>query len=171
MNAMIVALILAVPLILLGFASAYQQLRGRRDLAARTHVPSDERAYLQGRYRRRLLAATIMIIAGVMIAAAYLSGMEATADALKPGLDDQGEKQPLAEQDKQFLRMYGLYWISVVLLAFALVGIAIKDAWATRRYWLRLYREMKADHNAKLRRDLAVYRQQKDDRGARRGTL
>jgi hypothetical protein len=34
------------------------------------------------------------------------------------------------------------------------------DFWATRVYWMARYREMKADHETKLRRDLAVYRQQ-----------
>ena len=51
---------------------------------------------------------------------------------------------------------------------FALVGLALVDALATRRYWLTLYRQIKDDHQAKLRRDLAVYRQQKEQtRGGR----
>ena len=35
------------------------------------------------------------------------------------------------------------------------------DFWATRMYWMARYREIKADHETKLQRDLAVFRQQK----------
>jgi hypothetical protein len=164
-------LLLATPLILLGVASAYFQLQGQRRLQERTHIPSDEFAYLRNRYRRRLLAAGLMILAGSMIAAAYLSGMEAKADSLKAATGEDGAKKPINDEDKQFVRLWGVYWIAVILQAFALVCIAITDAWATRRYWLSVYRAMKEDHEVKLRRDLAVYKQSRDDRGAQRGKL
>jgi hypothetical protein len=35
------------------------------------------------------------------------------------------------------------------------------DFVATRKYWMARYREIKAEHEAKLQRDLAVFRQQK----------
>jgi hypothetical protein len=171
MNPLYVALTLGVALILLGAVSAYFQLRGRRQLLERHHVPSDEFTYLRGRYRRRLVAAGIMCVAGVMIPGAYLSGMVETADTITPEKDANGDKKPIADQDKQFLRLWTVYWIAVVLLAGAIVCIGIVDAVASRRYWLGVYREMKEEHQVKLRRDLAVYRQQKDDRGAHRGKL
>ena len=43
------------------------------------------------------------------------------------------------------------------------MSCAIFDFWATRRYWMAQYRIIKVDHEAKLRRDLAVYRQAKDN--------
>ena len=55
----------------------------------------------------------------------------------------------------------GAYWIGVLLLLGAVVWMAVLDFWATRVYWLARYREIKTDHDTKLRRDLAVYRQQK----------
>ena len=45
---------------------------------------------------------------------------------------------------------------------FALVALARTDAWATRRYWLAQYRHIKEEHQDKLRRDLAVYRQHRE---------
>ena len=51
----------------------------------------------------------------------------------------------------------------MLILVFVAVCGAILDFWATRWYWMAQYRLMKADHEAKLQRDLAVYRQAKDN--------
>ena len=45
---------------------------------------------------------------------------------------------------------------------FALVGLATVDAFATRRYWLAQYRALRDDHQTRLRRDLAVYKQHRE---------
>lgn len=171
MNPQSVALLLSAILLLLGTVSAYYQFQGRRQLHERKLVPSDEYVYLRGRYRRRLLASGLMIVAGLMIGGAYLSGMEANADALKAERGVDGERKPIAPQDRDFVKLWGLYWIGVIVLAFALISVAMTDAWASRRYWLGVYKLMREEHQVKLRRDLAVYQQKKDDRGAKRGKL
>lgn len=164
MNPSTAAAAVAVPLVLLGLVSGVFQVRGMRRLKARTHVPSDEFGYLRNRHRRRLLAAGVMVVIGGLIGGAYLSGMEGRADALgqpDPAAPrDEAGKRIIPAADRQFVRAWGVYWIGVIVLTFSLLGIALVDAWATRRYWLGLYRQMKDDHQAKLRRDLAVYRQQ-----------
>lgn len=166
-------LLLAAGLVLLGAVTGWFQVRGLRRLRARTHVPSDEFGYLRGRYRRRLLTGVLLAIAGGMIGGAYLAGMEAKVEEL-------GEKQPAAEPDapkpkltpdqKALLRFWGAYWIGVVLLVFAILGLALADALATRRYAMGQYRVIREDHETKLRRDLAVYKQQKQS-GVRGGRL
>ncbi|CAN5296437.1 hypothetical protein BH11PLA2_BH11PLA2_40580 [soil metagenome] len=168
MNPTVIALTLAVPLILLGLGSGYYQIRGRRAFLTRKLVPSEEAVYLRGRYRRRLLAAGLMIVAGLLIAGAYLGGLEAHADALAAPSAD-GNKKVMSPEVKQFLWIYELYWIGVILLGFALVSIAFVDAWASRRYWLIVYKQMKEDHQTLLRRDLAVYRQDREQRNNRGG--
>ena len=55
----------------------------------------------------------------------------------------------------------GFYWIGIMGLVFGAVCLAVFDFWATRTYWMARYRELKADHDTKLQRDLAVFRQQK----------
>lgn len=171
MNPLYGALALSGTLLLIGGASAYYQWKGRRELRERKHVPSDEYAYLCGRYRRRFLAAGLMIVAGCMIAGAYLSGMETVADNITLPVDADGVKKPIPESDRNFVRLWGVYWIGVIVLAFVLIGIALTDAWASRRYWHGVYKVMREEHQTKLRRDLAVYQQSKDDRGAKRGKL
>ena len=161
-TATLVALGIAVPLVVLGVISALFQLRGTRRLRARTHVPSDEFAYLRNRYRRRLLAGATMIVAGSLIAGVYLSGLEGRADALgEPdpnALRDADGKRIMNEAEKNLVRAWGVYWAVVIVLAFVLLGIAVTDAWATRRYWLGVYRLLKDEHQTQLRRDLAVYK-------------
>ncbi|OWK37868.1 hypothetical protein [Fimbriiglobus ruber] len=167
---------LAVGLILLGCLTGGLQVLGLRRLAARAHVPSDERAYLRGRYRRRLLTAAVLIVTGAMIGGAYLSGMEERAlqlgehhdPAVAP--DEAADKPGMTDAQKQFVRIWSVYWIVVVVLVFVLISLALVDATASRRYWLAQYRAIREDHQTKLRRDLAVYKQHMDQtRGGRFG--
>lgn len=171
-DASAVAVVLAVGLVLLGAATGYVQVRGLRALAARKHVPSDEHTYFRSRYRRRLLTGAVLVALGGLIGGAYLSGMERRADQLaepRPQADaDPAERPQMTDAERRFVRIWGVYWILVLVLVFVLVGLAVIDALATRRYWLTLYRQIKEEHQAKLRRDLAVYRQHKEQtRGGR----
>jgi hypothetical protein len=161
---MVVALCLAGPLVFLGLFSGWQQIRGLTELRSRKIVPGDEAAYLRGRYRRRLVVGVLLVLIGGLIAGAFLSGMEARADAMgeKKAADAEGEKKQLTPDEKQFLQWYGGYWIAVASLTLALIGFAVIDGLASRKYWLKLYREMRDEHNTQLRRDLAVYMQQKE---------
>lgn len=157
------AVALAVGLALLGAGTAAVQVRGLRRLAARTHVPSDEFRYLRGRYRRRLLIALVLVLAGGMIGGAYLSGMEARVDAIEKAGPD-APKPVVGDENWRFARLYALYWVGVIVLTFALVALAMVDSWATRRYWYAQFGRLREEHQAKLRRDLAVYKTMKQDR-------
>jgi hypothetical protein len=168
------ALLLAVPLAVLGGVSGYMQVRGMRRLRGRKHVPSDEAAYLRGRHRRRLIAAGLMVVIAGLIAGSYLFGLEAEADALaapKPGepAPPAGEPRAIPAEDKAIVRFYAAYWAGVIVLTCGLMMIAVSDAWATRRYWLSVYTALRDEHNAQLRRDLAVYRQQRQQERGRNG--
>jgi|YNPBryunderm2012_1023409.scaffolds.fasta_scaffold12649_3 hypothetical protein len=179
--AMLMALILAGGLALLGLGTGWLQILGLRKLADRRHCPSDEYAYLRARHFRRLWSAALLITIGGMIAGAYLSGMEARADALARAGDraDAGDSPPpgpMAEPDRQFIRIWGVYWIVVIILVFSLFGLAVADAWSSRRYWMAQYRQLKEDHQTRLRRDLEVFRQQRQRNrgsggGGRLGTI
>lgn len=165
------ALLLAGGLILLGIVTATWQIRGKRRLAARKHVPSDELGYLQRRYRRRLWTAFVLILVGGLIAGAYLSGMERRIANL-PKAQAEGEKPKLTDDQKQFIRLWSSFWIVVVILVFVLFVLAIADSWATRRYWYGQLRQMRDEHQSKLRRDLAVHKQAHENaRNERLGRL
>lgn len=161
----IIAVLLGGGIILLGLVTGCGQVLGLRRLAERSFVPSDELRYFRNRHRRRLLTAGVLVVIGGMIAGAYLSGMEARADAIAESrrhIDPAQPPPPIPEADKQFVRLWGVYWIVVIVLVFVLVGLAMMDAWSSRRFWMSQYRQLKEEHQTRLRRDLAVYRQQKE---------
>ena len=157
---MTLALMLAGGLILMGMVTATWQLRGMKRLAVRKHVPSDEWGYLRRRYRRRLWTAGVLLLLGGLIGGAYLSGMEERAANLgKERANAEGEPPEMTAEQKQFVRFWTSFWIVVIILVFVLLALALADSWATRRFWYGQLRQMREEHQAKLRRDLAVHKQ------------
>ena len=65
----------------------------------------------------------------------------------------------MTDDQKMFVRLWAFYWVVVMVLVFAVLLLAFRDAWATRRYALGQFAHIREEHEQKLRRDLAVYRQ------------
>lgn len=166
-----VAYTLATGLVVFGLLTGWFQLRGQAALRARSHVPSDELAYLRGRYRRRLVTGGLIGVIGGLIAGAFLSGLEPQIDALITSAEaDNADPRPeMTPEQKTLVKVWGGYWAGVIVLVLVVFGFAFADAVATRRYALQQYRIIREDHEAKLRRDLAVYKAQKDARRGGRG--
>lgn len=163
---MVVGLILAAGLVLVGAITAMRQRTALRAMADEQFLADEDRRYRRGQALRRMATSGLLVVVGGMIANYYLSGMDARMDAIpdrnKIGAPPQeGEPDPQAESDKQFAKFVGFYWIGILVLVFGAVCFAVFDFWATRKYWMARYKELKADHDAKLQRDLAVFRQQK----------
>ena len=168
---MFVGVLLALALILLGLGTGVLQRRTLRRLREERYLPSGDRAYLRGQVRRRIAVAVVLVVIGGMIGGAFLSGMEEhaakigdrqrAAKAAEEGQQAAGEKPETDPEDRRFARFWGGYWIVILVQVGLVVCLAVLDYWATRVYWMSRYREMRADHEAKLQRDLAVYRQQK----------
>ena len=168
----VVGLTLASLLVLLGAGTAHRQGRTRRRLREERFLPSDERAYLRGQVNRRTLIAVALAALGGMIGWYYLSGMDDRMNEIvdrgrvRNPADEPGrpaDPNPADQADKDFAKYVGVYWIGVLGLVFVVACLAVFDFWATRRYWMAQYKLIKADHEAKLQRDLAVYRQAKEN--------
>jgi hypothetical protein len=158
-----VGLIFALLLVVLGVGAGVRQFETLRRVREEPYMPEVDTRYFRGQAWRRLIASGLLLIIGGMIAYYYLSGMDARMDQI-PERNKAGEQpadNPQDEADKDFTRFVAIYWIVVILLVGLVVLVAILDFWATRLYWLARYREMRADHETKLQRDLAVYRQQR----------
>jgi len=164
-----VGLVLAFLLMALGVGTAYRQMTTRRRLREERFLPSDERSYLRGQVRRRIVVGVALLAIGGLIAGYYLSGMDARMDEIKDRrknllpADDGGRPDEVDPADKQFAKFVISYWIGILCLVFVIACAAILDFWATRKYWMAQYRIIKEDHEAKLRRDLAAYRAAKDN--------
>lgn len=161
---MVLALIFAGILLLIAVMSIRKQLANLDRLKKDAHVPSDDRKYLTKQARRRIITGGLLIGLATMLSGTYFSGMERRAERLgeeKRPVDEEGRKQPMAEEDKDFIRFYSIYWIGILFLIFLIVSFAIVDIWATRRYaWAQLKR-ISQEHRTVLERDLAMYRQQR----------
>ena len=154
---MIVGYLVAAFLILLGLGAGARQLVTLARVRIQPYMAEEDRNYYRGQARRRMLASGLLVVIGAMIAYWFVSGMDAQ-------MDEIGAKQqegPPAEEDKEFTRQSGMYWIAVILLLGVVVTVAVIDFISTRKYWMARYKEIKADHESKLQRDLAVFRQQK----------
>ncbi|MFO0798391.1 MAG: hypothetical protein U0804_13020 [Gemmataceae bacterium] len=159
-----VGLALAAALVLFGAGTALRQRGTVARLRAEKYLPSDDRAYLRGQVRRRVATGTVLVMIGGLIAFYYLSGMDARVDEIAQK-DRSGVPIPEEEDraDKDFTRVVAAYWVGILGLVFVAGCLAVFDFWATRRYWMSQYRLLKADHEAKLQRDLAVHRQAKEN--------
>lgn len=159
------ALLLSIGLMLFGLTTSLYQIRGRRALKARLLVPSDEATYFGQRHRRRLINGVLIAVIGAMIGGAYLSGLERRADDLGDRKGEvaaaEGEKPKMTDDQKMFVRFWAFYWVVVMVLVFVVLMLAFRDAWATRRYAMGQFAHIRDEHEQKLRRDLAVYRQHK----------
>jgi uncharacterized membrane protein YgcG len=115
----------------------------------------------------------LLVLIGSLIGGAYLSGLEPRVDGLiqnPEGAEKDQQKREMTPEEKQLVRVWGGFWIFVLVLVFVVIGFAFADALATRRYALQQFQLIREDHQAKLRRDLAVYRAQKEaNRGGRAG--
>jgi UPF0716 family protein affecting phage T7 exclusion len=159
----VLGLTIAVLLVVFGVAAGLRQFRTLRRARDEPYMPDEDRRYFRGQARRRLVASALLLVIASMIAGYYLSGMDARMDAI-PERNKAGQAapdDPQAEADKEFTRFVGVYWIVVIVLLGLVVGVAVIDFWATRKYWMARYKEMKEEYDTKLQRDLAVYRQQK----------
>ena len=162
----------AVLLAVIAFITARLPLRNLKRLSADGFIPSDERRYLRNQARRRLLNSFFMLVLGGFLGWTYLSGMERQAGDLVKKVDEAKQAQreipnDEKEKDKEFFKAYFTNWIGILVMLLVIVTIAIMDLWATQRYANQQLKILRNDHKAKLDRDLAMYRQQMNDR--RRG--
>ncbi len=160
-----VGLLLAVALVLVGAATAARQRRALRELAAEPFLADEDRRYRRRQGVRRAATSGLLVVIGGLIGGYFVSGMDARMDAIpdrpKAAPQPGAELDPQAEADLRFTVDVAYYWTAVMGLVFVAVCLAVTDFWATRKYWMARYKELKADHEVKLQRDLAVYRQQK----------
>jgi hypothetical protein len=167
----IIGLLLATGLIILGIVAGWSQVRLQRRLQEQPFVPAEDQRYYRGQGGRRFVISVLLTIIGSMIGTYYLSGMDdrlvAIPERLRQATAQAGEHPPNPAQEaeatdeRRFTRLVGYYWIVVIVLLGIVVMLAGVDVIATRRYWMARYRELRADHQARLHRDLILFRQRR----------
>lgn len=153
----IIGLLFAASLLLLGLGAGYRQIVVLRRVRAEPFMAIEDRTYYRRQSIRRLGISFLLLILSAMIVAFYAAGMDARMDAIP----ERGKDDPQFESDKEFTRQMAVYWLVVTGSLGVFAFLAVLDVWATRKYWMRRYRELKTEHEIRLRRDLALFRQQK----------
>jgi len=153
-------------LVLLSVAILYivRQILALRRLRATEEMALEERAYLYGRARRRLVTSLLLFLLGVMLAGALIY-LEAPAQRLaeeQAAKVQEGDTTPLAPEMRKFAQLYGWFWILFMLILMAVVFLAALDYLATRRYGIRQHRKIIDDRRAMIEREVSRLRQERN---------
>jgi hypothetical protein len=153
-------------LVLLSVAILYivRQVLTLRRLRASEEMALEERAYLHGRARRRLVTSLLLFLLGIMLAGALVY-LEAPAQRLaeeQAAKEQQGDTTPLAPEMREFAQFYARFWILFLLILMAVVLLAALDYWVTRRYGLRQHRQIIDDRRAMIEREVSRLRQERN---------
>jgi MFS family permease len=155
-GALLVAVLLGVAV---GFA--WSQARALRRLTATPELPDDERRRQRGQAWRRLAGAGLLFVLAGMLAWALLF-LEDPAQHLAD-LRDGGVE--LNDEQRDFGRRYGAFWIAFLLILLVLLVLAGYEAWSVRRYALREHRKLQADRRAMIQRQVNRLRRERDGSG------
>lgn len=152
-------------LVLLGLGAFFgtEQFRHLRSLS-HLQLPDEELRYERNKTRRRLFSSALLMLIGVLLASSLIFH-EPTAQQIA----DQREAftaedaPPFTEEQRAFLRIWGGTWIVLLLTLMAVVLLAAVDLWATRRHGLRLYRKLREDRRAMVRRQVERLRREREE--------
>ncbi len=157
------AVIVAVLVGMAGFY-AWRQWRALRRLPNQENLHPADRGYQRAQAVRRLVGCVLMLVLAGLLLGSYLAGQESVATALgTPGAvtDEGGQRKPSAEQ-LQFLHRYEAFWTAFCVVCLALLVLAYLDLRATRRFWLRSYRQIQDDRRAMIERQVARLRSERN---------
>ncbi len=145
---------------------AWRQVAALRRLRAAGDTPDSERRFVLRQIVRRLVGSGLLAVLAVMLGGALLY-LEPPARDLIDQIDAHehlaaGEKPELTPEQKEFRRRYTLYWIALLLVLLAVVGVVAVDMFATRWYGFREFRKIQADRRAMIERQVARLRQERN---------
>jgi hypothetical protein len=153
-----------IVVVLLGLASffAWRQLHALR-LARSGELSVEERSYHHRQAWRRLASCALMVVLAAMLAGWYFSSQaaELTRQARVSGAVPAPRPPPTAEQ-RRLLNESGFFWILFILVLLALMYLALLDWWAIRSFGRRSYRQIQADRQAMLEREVARLRSERN---------
>ena len=154
--------------VLLGLAAyfGWRQVQTLRKLASQEVGDAEDRRYLRTQAYRRLFCSGLMVVfAGLLVGWIFLDEryreIHAQAQQAQPGAGD-GSGTTLTEEQKDFVRLFSVYWIVALLILLVLVALAAVDFWAIARYGWSQHRRLQADHRALLAEQVARRKQERN---------
>jgi uncharacterized membrane protein YjgN (DUF898 family) len=159
---LILSCVLVMVLIGLAVLFAWRQKRTLLYLKHETSLSSEDRSYLKGQVRRRLLCSLFMVIfAGFLVGWFFL---EEDFRQLRPALEKAAEAGPLEnDPSKDSLRFYTAYWIGALLVLLGIMLLAGMDLIATLRFGFRHQRQLLSEHRTVLESEAAQLRYRRQE--------
>jgi UDP-N-acetylmuramyl pentapeptide phosphotransferase/UDP-N-acetylglucosamine-1-phosphate transferase len=163
---MFAALFLSLVLSLIAVVSLRHHFRNLARLKQQSFA-SDDRAYLRAQSRRRIVISGLLLIVAGLLAGAYLSGNQQHFEAIGE-LSELNPPQEPTEADRQFVKWWTVYWMVTLVFLFVMILGAIVDYVAVALYGRSQYRRIANEQQELLDRDLAMYRQAKQNERMKR---
>jgi uncharacterized membrane protein YfcA len=138
---------------------AWRQVQTLRGLRQAENLPPEDRSYLRNQAWRRLACSALMVVFAGLLAGSFW--VEPPAQALVDFGEEaqaRNERPDLDPGQKHFFRLYTLYWVAALLVLLAMMGTALVDIMAIRRYGQRHFRKLQADRRAMIERQAARLR-------------
>jgi flagellar biosynthesis/type III secretory pathway M-ring protein FliF/YscJ len=164
----VICFALAIVVLLgLSFGFGWRQLVALRRLREVPELPADESRRQRRQAHRRLVGCGLMALLALLLAGAQLFLEEPTDLWIAEHDARAAEGQPVepTPQQRAFFRLYGVYWIVLLLVLLALVAVAGVDLLETRRQGLRERRKLLDDRRVMLQRQMTRWRREHDGPG------
>jgi flagellar biosynthesis/type III secretory pathway M-ring protein FliF/YscJ len=153
-----------VVLLCLSFVFGWRQLVVLRRLREGPELPAEESRQQRRQARRRLVGCVLLALLAFLLAGAQLF-LEERVDiwiAQHAGPAPDGEPVEPTPEQRNFFRLYGVYWIILLVVLLAVVALAGIDLWETRRRGLRERRKLLDDQRVMLQRQMTRWRRERD---------
>jgi hypothetical protein len=156
------SILVAVLLALAGYFT-WAQVRTFRRLRVVSDMPSEERGYQRRQAWRRLIGCGLMVVfAGLLVGSFWLEKPAQELIEQREAAADGGEPPDFTPAQRDFARLFGWYWITLLIVLLAILAVAAVDLLATRSYGLRQFRQLQADRRAMIEHQAARLRHQRN---------
>jgi hypothetical protein len=107
------------------------------------------------------------LLLGFLLATAllFLEGPAQQIANERDALAQSGQQAELTGPQRDFVRLWGSFWVVFLLVLMTVVFLAAFDLWATRRHALREHRKIQADRRAMLEQQINRLRHERNDPG------
>ena len=152
---------LIAALLFLALYYGWRQVLTLRRLRADLDLPDEERRYQHGQAVRRLVNSVLMLVLAALMTGIMLYFENPTALLVRQHDEAvaRGQAPPeLTPEQRHLVRVWGWWWVALLVVLLAVVLLAALDLWAIRRWGLRQYRKLQADRRAMIERQAARLR-------------
>jgi Na+/H+ antiporter NhaD/arsenite permease-like protein len=159
----VILVLLVAILVVLAFYYGWRQRQALRRLQTSDEGSPEERQFVRRMAYRRLTASVLMIVAGGLLMGSYWLTPRAMQISEKEKVSQEKQEEPApTDQEKQFLKLYGTYWIVFLLVLLAIIVLAGLDLFATRRFGITQHRKIQSDRRAMIEGEAMRLRQDRN---------